>query len=86
MFNSLMSMFVSDNDYTPLSPDSPSNTDLGSIQEEEEEGPIQMSSSSSSVPLSPATVRSMHIQTEYYDRTLCILLFRLLTSLKNLFT
>lgn len=60
MFNSLMSMFVSDNDYTPLSPDSSSNTDLGSIQEEEEEGPIQMSSSSS-VPLSPATVRTMHI-------------------------
>ena len=60
MFNSLMSMFVSDNDYTPLSPDSSSNTDLGSIQEEEEEAPIQMSSSSS-VPLSPATVRTMHI-------------------------
>ena len=59
MFSSLMSMFVSDDDYSPLSPDSSSNTDLGSIQEEEE-GPIQMSSSNS-VPLSPATVRTMHI-------------------------
>lgn len=84
MFNSLMSMFVGDNDYVPLSPDSSSNTDLGSIQEEEE-GPIQMSSSSS-VPHSPANVRIMHIRTEYYGRTVCILLFRLLTSLKSLFT
>lgn len=60
MFNSLMSMFANDEDYGPLSPDCSSNTDLGSIQEEEEEGPIQMSSSNS-VPLSPATVRTMHI-------------------------